>query len=63
MIFLLCHTDLMDRTRNTMIKTFNDTTKEVDAKHQMNKFTKKFNFFPKMSDVTLRPSLRTVDLG
>lgn len=53
----------MERTRNTMIKTYNDTTKEVDAKQQVKKFTKKFNFFPKMSDVTFRPSLRTVDLG
>lgn len=53
----------MERTRNTMIKTYNDTTKEVDAKHQESKFTKKFNFLPKISDVTLRPSLRTVDLG
>lgn len=53
----------MDRTRNIMIKTYNETTKEIDAKHNVTKYTKNFNFFPKMSDVTLRPSLRTVDLG
>ncbi|XP_063704013.1 1-acyl-sn-glycerol-3-phosphate acyltransferase alpha-like [Culicoides brevitarsis] len=55
--------DLMERTRNIMIKTYNETSKEIDAIHNSSKFTKKFRFLPKLTDFTLRPSIRTVDLG
>lgn len=55
--------DLLDRTRNLMIKTFNDTTKEVESKMQMRYVDKQRLTTNRISPVDLATTIQRVDLG
>lgn len=56
--------ELMEHTRNTMIKTFSDTSKEIEDKVQSDCFTNKQNSNQnRLSPIDLAPTMQRMDLG
>lgn len=55
--------ELMERTRNQMIATFNDATKEVEANMQSKCLDKQRRQPNRISPIDLAPTMQRVDLG